>query len=203
MCLHAAQAACHSYANRCTHKKFQHTFKIPPSALFLHQTSLVTFSSQFPRAPAVAVKTPSPRFTKKKEEIAVIVRRPAPGRCAHRVHGCARGSHGATTCTKDTPNPPLDHGRAGSPCLQPHPHSPIPTIPTPQELQGAPKGHRRSRAAQWHLCMWPSGETTLPGQTNFFFFIFFWLSFAVSYKLSAPRCRMTSLLRPPLRGCKK
>lgn len=102
---------------------------------------------------------------KKKEEIAVIVRRPAPGRCAHRVHGCARGSHGATTCTKDTPNPPLDHGRAGSPCLHPHPHSPI---PTPQELQGAPKGHRRSRAAQWHLCTWPSGETTLPGQTNFF-----------------------------------
>lgn len=117
--------------------------------------------------------------------------------------GCTAvpGDHTVPPCAQRTPLIPLGitAGQAPRAC------SPIPTIPTPQELQGAPKGHRRSRAVQLHLCTWPSGETTLPGQTNFFFFFlfYFWLIFAVSYELSAPRCRMTSLLRPPLRGCKK
>lgn len=172
--MHAAHAGCHSYANRRTHKKFQHTFKIPPSALFLHQTSLVTFISQFPRAPAVVVKTPPPNSQKKKKRRKLQELYGALHQGAA-LTGCTAvpGDHTVPPCAQRTPLIPLGitAGQAPRAC------SPIPTSPTPQELQGAPKGHRRSRAAQLHLCTWPSGETTLPGQTNFFFFFILFLAF--------------------------
>lgn len=60
-------------------------------------------------------------------------------------------------------------------------------------------GQRSCTSARGHRVR----QLYLVKQTSFFFLFYFWLSFAVSYELSAPRCRMTSLLRPPLRGCKK
>lgn len=176
--MHAAHAGCHSYANRRTHKKFQHTFKIPPSALFLHQTSLVTFISQFPRAPAVVVKTPPPNSQKKKKRRKLQELYGALHQGAA-LTGCTAvpGDHTVPPCAQRTPLIPLGitAGQAPRAC------SPI---PTPQELQGAPKGHRRSRAAQLHLCTWPSGETTLPGQTNFFFFFYFIFGFLLLFLTS-------------------